>query len=153
MTCTGQAFTAKMVIRELLMCIYKFCLSQCRCIPQYCHGGGYCWWCNVTGMGTGWGWGAGGAGGRGGGATGNDSLDVRLASFWFRVTWLFSCSRFLAYTGSENVKTIKTLRIVHIHGVKISKIRPPWHVLLYYFTTRAFIKNPFDIFWPSGQRW
>ena len=82
-------------------------LSQCRCIPQYCHGAGYCWWCNVTCTGTGWG--AGGAGGRGGGATGNDSLDARLASFWFRVTWLFSWRRFLAYTGSENVNDIKTL--------------------------------------------
>ena len=37
-------------------------------------------------------------------------------------------------------------RIVHIHGVKITTIRPPWHVLLYYFTTRDFIKNLFDTF-------
>ncbi len=35
------------------------------------------------------------------------------------------------------------LWIVHIHGVTITKIRPPWHVLLDYsqVTTREFIKN------------
>ncbi len=42
--------------------------------------------------------------------------------------------------ATENI-TFSVLRIVHIHGVKITKIKPPWHVLLDYFTTREFIKK------------
>ena len=34
-----------------------------------------------------------------------------------------------------------------IHGVKITKIRPPWHVKLDYFTTRSSIKKLKVIFY------
>ena len=43
------------------------------------------------------------------------------------------------------------LRIVHIHGPKITKNQTPWHVLLEYFTTRPSLKDMNVIFYQAAR--
>ena len=46
------------------------------------------------------------------------------------------------------------LRIPAIHGAKTTKIRPPWYVLLDYFTTQpSFQLNPKRICTPILKMW
>ncbi len=86
-----------------------------------------------------------------------EALNTRLPgfeifSFWWhifhydrlpiinRIPFQIKASYYYLYSRHRQIKS-KLLRIEHIHGVTITKIRPPWHVLLDYFATREFIKN------------
>ncbi len=61
----------------------------------------------------------------------------------------------LCSTSSQFCISKVALRIPAIHGAKTTKNRPPWYVLLDYFTTRPSFKNLYDPFltkWPRDAK-